>query len=137
MIDLTVVNASETLYHGRVKQVTIPGSEGEFEVRPQHCPFISTLKPGALVAQPDQGPSIVIYIESGIVSVDHNSVRVLSDCANLARDENEANLIEKQRLARESLHTKQGKVDYQSLINQIATINAQLRSIRKLRDSQG
>ena len=133
MIELTVVNASSKLFSGQVTQVTLPGIEGEFEIRSDHCPMLSILKPGTLVAQTNHEEAVVIYIESGVVSVNQNQVKVLADCASVARDENESQLLEDLRQKRIDLHQKQGKVDYQSLLNQLATTQAQLQSIQKLR----
>ena len=131
---LKIANASTTLFEGEVSSVTLPGESGEFEIRKDHSPVISTLKPGTIVAHPEpKGPPAVIYVESGIAYIEGNFVAVISDCAHIARDENEAALKETLRKQRETLHGKAASIDYQSLLNQLATTNALLSSIQKLR----
>lgn len=53
------------LWDGHASSVSLPGEEGEFEVRDFHKPIISRLKKGVVVVDQNEFP-----IRSGIVKMD-------------------------------------------------------------------
>ena len=45
---LEIVTPEEKIYSEDVDMVTLPGSEGELGIYPNHVPVLTTLKPGEL-----------------------------------------------------------------------------------------
>jgi len=77
---LEIVTPLGKIYEGEAKQITFPGSEGEFGVLDGHSPLVTTLKPGVISIQKDSAEE-VIAINWGFVEVSPNSVSVLVDGA--------------------------------------------------------
>jgi F-type H+-transporting ATPase subunit epsilon len=75
MFILTIVNISEVLFRGEVSSVTLPGSEGELTVLPNHIPLVSPLKAGEIVVRGVDNK--VFPVEKGIVEVSKSEVIVL------------------------------------------------------------
>ena len=48
MISLIVLSLKDTLYQGEVAKITAPGVHGQFTILPNHLPFLTTLKQGAI-----------------------------------------------------------------------------------------
>ena len=48
MISLIVLSLKDTLYRGEVTKITAPGVHGQFTILPDHLPFLTTLKKGAI-----------------------------------------------------------------------------------------
>ncbi|MFL6528148.1 MAG: F0F1 ATP synthase subunit epsilon [Chthoniobacterales bacterium] len=77
---LEIVTPEQTAYSEDVDMVTLPGTEGEFGVYPNHVPLLTTIKPGELRVTKD-GRSEYLAIGEGFVEVRGDGVSVLTDMA--------------------------------------------------------
>ncbi len=68
-MQLQIITPEKVLFSGSIAMVTAPGTEGEFGVLPGHAPFISTLKNGEIVVNPENGGEQRIAIASGVAEV--------------------------------------------------------------------
>jgi F-type H+-transporting ATPase subunit epsilon len=62
--------------------VTAPGLEGDFGVLPGHAPFLSLLRPGAIVVVDTDGKNRIFCVSAGFVDVSPESVTVLAEDAS-------------------------------------------------------
>lgn len=60
--------------------VTLPGSEGELGIYPQHVPVLTTLKPGELRILKN-GQETAMAIGEGFVEIKADAVSILTDMA--------------------------------------------------------
>ncbi|HEX8637512.1 MAG TPA: F0F1 ATP synthase subunit epsilon [Pyrinomonadaceae bacterium] len=97
MLNLEIVTPERKVYDETVDAVTIPTTNGEIGVLPNHAPLISTLKPGILTIS-SRGASERIAIAGGFVEVSSNKVSILADTAERADEVN----VESARAERES-----------------------------------
>jgi F-type H+-transporting ATPase subunit epsilon len=74
-----LVSPERLLMSADVSQVTVPGSEGEFGVLPQHAPVLSTLKPGIIVVTGDDGKQERIFVRGGFAEVNPAGLTVLAE----------------------------------------------------------
>jgi F-type H+-transporting ATPase subunit epsilon len=79
-LKLEIVTPEKTAYSEDVEMVTLPGSEGEFGVYPNHVPLLTTLTPGELRVLKG-GKETFLAIGEGFVEVTGSSVSVLTDMA--------------------------------------------------------
>jgi len=77
---LEIVTPEATAYSEDVEMVTLPGSEGELGIYPQHVPLLTTLNPGELRILKD-GKETALAVGEGFVEVTGESVSVLTDMA--------------------------------------------------------
>jgi len=77
---LEIVTPEQTAYSEDVDMVTLPGTEGEFGVYPNHVPLLTTIKPGELRVTKN-GRSEYLAIGEGFVEVRGDGVSVLTDMA--------------------------------------------------------
>ena len=77
---LEIVTPEKTAYSEDVEMVTLPGSEGELGVYPNHVPLLTTLNPGELRVLKG-GRESFLAIGEGFVEVTASSVSVLTDMA--------------------------------------------------------
>jgi F-type H+-transporting ATPase subunit epsilon len=77
---LEIVTPEKTAYSEDVDMVTLPGSEGELGVYPNHVPLLTTLNPGELRVLRN-GQQTFLAIGEGFVEVTGSSVSVLTDMA--------------------------------------------------------
>ena len=83
---LDVVSGVGSLYSGRVRAMSITGSEGELGIRHGHTPLITTIKSGMISLVDAEGKEDQIYLAGGILEVQPEDVIVLADTALRADD---------------------------------------------------
>ncbi len=74
-----LVSPERLLVSGEVRSVVVPGSEGEFEVLPQHAPFLTVLRPGILTVTGAAGDEQRIFVRSGFADVNGLGLTVLAE----------------------------------------------------------
>ena len=77
---LEIVTPDATAYSEDVNMVTLPGSEGELGVYPNHVPLLTTLLPGELRVLKD-GRETFLAVGEGFVEIRAERVSVLTDVA--------------------------------------------------------
>lgn len=73
-----LVSPERRLFAGDVDQVVVPGEEGDFGVLPQHAPFMSVIRPGAITVMNDGG-SERTFIHGGFAEVTPNGLTILAE----------------------------------------------------------
>ena len=77
---LEIVTPEAIVVSEDVEMVTLPGSEGELGVYPNHVPLLTTLNPGELRVLKG-GKETFLAIGEGFVEITGSSVSVLTDMA--------------------------------------------------------
>ena len=80
MLHLEIVTPEKKIYSGHVKDVYLPGSEGEMGVLKMHAALVTPLVPGELRYHVD-GKVEALAIGSGFAEVTQERVLVLTDMA--------------------------------------------------------
>lgn len=88
-MQLDVVTPEKAVLSRMVEEVIAPGSAGEFGVLIGHTPFLTTLKPGQLIAKAEDR-DIYMAVGGGFAEIIGNRVIVLAESAVLAEDIDEA-----------------------------------------------
>jgi F-type H+-transporting ATPase subunit epsilon len=79
-LKLEIVTPEEKIYSEDVNMVTMPGSEGELGVYPDHVPVLTAIKPGELRIIKD-GRETAMAIGEGFVEIKAHGVSILTDMA--------------------------------------------------------
>ncbi|HEY4284748.1 MAG TPA: ATP synthase F1 subunit epsilon [Chthoniobacterales bacterium] len=77
---LEIVTPEAKAYSEDVDMVTLPGSEGELGIYPQHVPVLTTLRPGELRILKN-GQETAMAVGEGFVEITGESVSILTDMA--------------------------------------------------------
>ncbi len=102
---LQIVTPEAQIFDGQVESVTLPGSEGEFGVFPQHNPLLTQLKPGELSYVTKEGVKVMV-IGGGFVEVTQTDVRVITDLAMKEPEIDEQVVQDALKRAEEALRSK-------------------------------
>jgi len=79
-LKLEIVTPEEKIYSEDVEMVTLPGTEGELGVYPNHVPVLTALKPGELRIV-KAGRETAMAIGEGFVEIKADGVSILTDMA--------------------------------------------------------
>ncbi|MEM0906098.1 MAG: ATP synthase F1 subunit epsilon [Pseudomonadota bacterium] len=81
-----LVSPESLLISSEVDAVTLPGSEGEFQVLAEHAPFLALLGPGIVTVTGAEGGDKRIFIDGGFCDVSATTCSVLAEAAVAAED---------------------------------------------------
>jgi len=81
LMKLEIITPNGMIFDGDVKQVTLPGSEGEFGVLAKHATLVSLLETGVIVYDRADGKEVAVAINSGYVKVDEEKTTCIVDGA--------------------------------------------------------
>ncbi|WP_300542523.1 F0F1 ATP synthase subunit epsilon [Maricaulis sp.] len=73
-----LVSPERRLFAGDVDQVAVPGEEGDFGVLPNHAPFMSIIRPGAIAVMND-GAVERTFIHGGFAEVTPAGLTILAE----------------------------------------------------------
>ena len=125
-LKLEIVTPEGQIFSGEIKDVTLPGSEGEFGVYPNHASLVSLLQAGVIDIELVDGRHEVVAINWGHAKVDENSVTVLADGAVAVTGSSESEIAS-------SLQSAKKLIESMSDSNTaIAAATAKIESIAKV-----
>ena len=81
LMKLEIVTPNGVIFDAEVKQVTLPGSEGEFGVLAQHATLVSLLTAGVIDIETADSKDLAVAINSGYVKVDEEKTTCIVDGA--------------------------------------------------------
>ncbi|OGG65550.1 ATP synthase F1 subunit epsilon [Candidatus Kaiserbacteria bacterium RIFCSPLOWO2_02_FULL_45_11b] len=76
-LQLNIARVDGSLFMGEVVSVTVPGSEGEMTLLPDHTPLVSALRAGTITLRKADGEAEEFPVVSGTLEVSKNSVTIL------------------------------------------------------------
>ncbi len=76
-MNLEVLTPEKTIYAGKVKLISVPGTKAPFTVLRNHAPIISTLEKGFIRIVTEMGNDLHYLIDKGIIEVNNNNIKVL------------------------------------------------------------
>ncbi|MCV2503992.1 MAG: F0F1 ATP synthase subunit epsilon [Neisseriaceae bacterium] len=106
IMQVEVVSNEEQIYSGEASFVVVPTRSGELGIYPKHTPIMSLLKPGLLrLVVPGQSEEIRIGVSGGLLEVQPDNIKILSDIAIRSEEMDQKRAEESKRMAEEKLKT--------------------------------
>ncbi len=102
-LKLELVSPEKELAARLVKQVVVPGTEGEFVAMPGHAPLLSTIKPGVLVISEISGQETRYFVRGGYAEMANDQLIVLAERAIPLKQLDAAEIEKEIRWAEEDL----------------------------------
>ena len=130
-LKLEIITPESVIYSEQVDMVTLPGSEGEAGIYPNHIPLMTKVKAGELIAKIGSTEEILVVGE-GFAEVTGDHVAILTDNAANSADIDEAIAEEARRkaearLAEGDISEEEAKALNQAILYSAAQIKAKRR----------
>ena len=132
-----IVSAEREMFSGKVTMVVATGAVGDLGILPHHTPLLTSLQPGPVRVQLDDGTEELFYVNGGYLEVQPKEVTILADVAERVEEMDEQAAEAARVAAREALEGKNKDMDYSAAAAQLAESLAQLRTIEHLRRKGG
>jgi F-type H+-transporting ATPase subunit epsilon len=131
-LKLEIVTPEAKTYSEDVEMVTIPGSEGEMGIYPNHVPLMTQIVPGELFARKD-GKNYFLAVGEGFAEITGDRVAIMTDMAIKAENIDEAKAEEARRRAEARLSEKLDDEEAALVSATLAHTLAQLKVKRRQR----
>lgn len=127
-INLKIITPERVVYEAEVDQVTLPVSDGEVTILPEHRSYIASLKIGEIMTK-DHGEENNIVVAGGFLEFADNKLTVLADEAERA-DEIDIEVAEKARKRAEDIKNKVIRTNDTEYARVAAALEKELSKIR-------
>ena len=124
-LQFDLVSPERRLFAGSVDQVVVPGEEGDFGVLPNHAPFMSVIRPGAITVI-DGGSQTRTFIHGGFAEVTAAGLTILAEEAIAVADINADELAQNLSDAREDVTAAKDDEERELAAAQVAKYEAML-----------
>ena len=124
-LKLQIVTPDGIAFSDDVEMVTLPGSEGQLGVLPQHIPLMTQIVPGEIIVRKD-GSDRLLAVGEGLVEITSDSVAILTDMAVAAEDIDAAKVEEARQRAEERLREHLSNEEIASVHSALARLMAEL-----------
>jgi F-type H+-transporting ATPase subunit epsilon len=132
-LKLEIVTPEAKIYSEEVEMVTLPGSEGELGIYPNHVPLMTQVHAGEIIVSRG-GTEEVLAVGEGFIEVTGNHVAILTDNAANSADIDEAIAEEARRKAEARLAEGDVSEEEARILNQaILFSEAQIKAKRRRR----
>ena len=126
-----LVSPEKQLVSGEALEVTIPGTDGYFQVLANHAPLMSTIKPGIMVVQMADGKTDKYIIYGGFADVSPAGLTVLAESSVHVDDFDKADLqsridqAEAEVAAATAHHAKSAAMEF---LDQLTSLNSNINN---------
>lgn len=124
-LKLQIVTPDGVVFSDDVEMVTLPGSEGQLGVLPQHISLMTQIVPGEVIVRKD-GSDRLFAVGEGLVEITSDSVAILTDMAVAAEDIDAAKVEEDRQRAEERLREKLSNEEIANVHSALARLMAEL-----------
>ena len=131
--DLSIVTAESEIFTGKVVKLFVTGIQGELEIRRGHAPLLTSISPGPLFFENEDGAEEGMVLFGGMLEVQPHETIILGNAAMHSAELDEKAAQDAIAKAEASMAGSDGKVDYAKAHSDLMLALAQLRVIRKLR----
>ncbi len=132
-IKVDIVSAEGEIHSGDAAMVFAPASMGEVGIAPRHAPMLTTLKPGEVRVQTEEGDEEAFYITGGMLEIQPNQVTILADTALRGDQLDEAAALAAQQQAEKALEGAADETDIAKANAELEEARARYRASQKLK----
>jgi len=132
-IQVDIVSAEGEVFSGDFAMVFAPAKMGEVGIAPRHAPLLTTLVPGEVRVQDEDGKEKSVYITGGLLEVQPYRVTILADTVLRGDQLDEAAALASQQEAEEALKGASEETDIARAQAELAEARARYRAAQKLK----
>jgi len=130
-LQLEIVTPGAVIYSEAVDMVTLPGSEGETGIYPNHVPLMTKIQAGELIAK-KAGSEEILAVSEGFAEITGDHVSILTDNAANSADIDEVAVEEartkaEKRLKEGDISEEEARILNQAILYSAAQIRAKRR----------
>lgn len=130
---LDIVSSEAQIYSGPATQLVVPGKAGELCILARHAPLLAELRPGLVRWVDDFDRPTELFVSSGYLEVQPQTVTLLADTVVRTPEMDEAAARAAVERTRSAMAAHADKADYEKLKTELNMELALLRAIHQIR----
>lgn len=130
-IKFKIVTPERTVFEDEVDQATLPVTDGEVTILPNHRSYIASLKAGEIMLKKN-GKEIPMAVSGGFIEFDKNNLVVLADTAEHA-EEIDLSRAEEAKVRAEEIKKEKVILDESEFARVAAAVEKELARIKVAR----
>ena len=129
LMTIDIVTPEKRIFEGSIKELTAPGTDGEFGILPEHAPFATALEPGVVTLVKENGEREMLAVSGGYIEVTRDKVVLLVESAE-REGEVDLETLKRRKDEKENLLKNKDRkdVDYDMIQVTLAREIARLRA---------
>lgn len=127
-INFKIVTPERTVFEDKISQATLPVTDGQVTILPNHRSYIASLSSGEITVKKD-GEEIILAVSGGFIEFNKNELVVLADTAEQA-EEIDLKRAEEAKNRAEKLREEKVTMDSEEFAQVAAAIQKQMARIR-------
>ena len=128
-IKFKIITPERTVYESEVDKATLPVSDGEVTILPNHRSYIASLKPGEISLKTGENEKLLVT-SGGFIEFNNNALVVLADTAERASEIDIKRAEETARRRAEELKKEKVTMDELEYAKVAASIEKELVRVR-------
>jgi F-type H+-transporting ATPase subunit epsilon len=76
-----LVSPDKVLFNGSAQAVLVPGAEGDFQVLSDHAPVMTSMRPGVVGIDDEQGKHTRVFVRGGFADASKSGLILLAETA--------------------------------------------------------
>jgi F-type H+-transporting ATPase subunit epsilon len=76
-----LVSPDKMLFNGSAQAVLVPGAEGDFQVLSDHAPVMTSMRPGVVGIDDEQGKHTRVFVRGGFADASKSGLILLAETA--------------------------------------------------------
>lgn len=128
-LQFEIITPDRVVYKDEIDSITLPTTEGEITILPNHIPLITPTRPGEIMIKKD-GQTRHMAVMKGFVETSENKVRLMAEAAELAEEIDERRAEEARQRAEKA---KQQAKDQFEFTDATAALERALTRIKIVR----
>lgn len=101
ILHLKIITPEAVVFEEDALQVTLPTTEGEITILPDHIPLVSSIDSGDIVVTDINGELVPMAVIGGLLELHNNRLTVLADFAELVGELTETEIAKARAIAEE------------------------------------
>ena len=139
LLDFELTTPERVAVRAKIRQVSIPTTEGEITVLPDHLPLVAPIRAGELRLVDEKGEEMILAVSGGFVTVHpDNRLAILADTAERAEELDFKAIEEAVKRAEQVLAEKHDDAErFADATAHLAREMARWKVVRKHREKRG
>ena len=106
-----IITPDKIAYDDEIDSLTLPTTEGEITILPNHIPLVTAVKPGEIMIRKDQ-KTHQMAVMKGFLEVSENKVKLMAEAAELAEEIDERRAEEAKKRAEKAKAEAKDQVEF-------------------------
>jgi F-type H+-transporting ATPase subunit epsilon len=120
LLEVEVYTPSKAVYENKAVSVTVPGTQGSFQILYNHAPILSSLEIGRVKIEEEAGEKLDFATSGGTVEVQNNKVLLLVESFESSEDIDVKRAEQAKKRAQQRLKKESGEEDLDLMRAEIA-----------------